>query len=248
MKKIFAGLILCTVCVFGAYAETCLKRSLNVRYTCNGGTLVGELPPDTTATYGAVFYPTAITYGTCTPPDGYVGAGGLSYKVGDRVVAEAYGTTSFPYYFTEDMEIGPLWVRSAFNVQKFSQEHVSYSHGVTASKMYQEDGASGTWSIDTRFGRVSGISYKSNYVEVGTKGYIPRDQDLITADGNACPNSAYSCGCYCAINLGEPDPLWIFYTTGLNSTTSNCAANCANNWDKIMLVHSRAMDVKDRGL
>ena len=221
------GIKITTLCiaiasVFGvANAETCVKTTYNVSYTCNGGTLSGTLPSNTTATYGNTFYPKGLAFGTCTPPSGYAYAGQAIIVDGETVAY--YSSTSggsFTYYYTTDIEIGPHWVPIAEPATMIANLYDD------AGKYTKTVGASGTWTAYFWYGAVSGVSKCTKIKPLNTAyGY---DTGLI-ADYDEI-EGAFAGGQYCYCKMTEPyiaaSP-WVFYRGDYVSSTT-CASGCAD--------------------
>ena len=222
------GIKITTLCiaiasVFGvANAETCIKTTYNVSYTCNGGTLSGTLPSSTTVNYGESFKPEAITGGMCTPPSGYI-YGGQAIIIDDETVAYYSSTSggSFTYYYTTDIEIGPHWIPIAEPGTLIAN---MYDTGRASS--YTE-GESGTWKATFWYGAVSGVSkcttiVPENRARGGDTGFIPTDQSAI--------ENATAGGDYCYCKMTEPyiaaSP-WVSYGELYQRCASECAKSCA---------------------
>ncbi|MBR3930364.1 MAG: hypothetical protein IKJ62_02170 [Alphaproteobacteria bacterium] len=200
-----------------ANAETCIKTTFNVTYTCNGGTLSGTLPSSTTANYGKEFSPTAITESMCTPPSGHV-YGGQAIIVDGETVAYYSGTgaKSFGYYYTTDIEIGPHWVPIA-------EPGTMIANLDDGGRKYTyTNGASGTWTAYFWYGAVSGVSKCTTIVPLNTEyGF---NAGLIATDQSAIENATAG-GQYCYCKMTEPNIAaspWVFH-----SHTSSCAYDCA---------------------
>ena len=215
-------LCIAVVSIIGmANAETCIKTAFNVSYTCNGGTLSGTLPSNTTATYGVSFSPTAITESMCTPPSGYA-YGGQAIIVDDETVAYYSSTSggSFTYYYTTDIEIGPHWVPIAEPATMIAN---LYDGGRTYT---YTNAASGTWTAYFWYGAVSGVSKcttvkPENTASGGSSGLIATDQSAI--------ENATAGGYYCYCKMTEPNIAaspWVFYRD--YGVASNCASHCAD--------------------
>ena len=221
------GIKITTLCiaiasVFGvANAETCVKVAFNVTYTCNGGTLSGTLPSNTTANYGNRFSSTAITADMCTPPSGHV-YGGQAIIIDDETVAYYSSTsaTSFTYYYTTDIEIGPHWVPIAEPATMIANMYDG------AREYTYTEGASGTWTAYFWYGAVSGVS---KCTTIGPKntgyGYVTgliMDYDDI--------EGASADGYYCYCKMAEPyiaaSP-WVFFSNYGVGQVSRCAGDCA---------------------
>ena len=204
-----------------ANAETCVKMIYNVSYTCNGGTLSGTLPSDTTATYGTSFSPTAITESMCTAPAGHI-YGGQAIIIDDETVAY-YGSTSggsFTYYYTTDIEIGPHWVPIAEPATMIAN---LYDGGRTYT---YTNAASGTWTAYFWYGVVSGASKCTTVKPANTVvGYYTG----LIADYDAIEGASAG-GQYCYCKMTEPyiaaSP-WVFDSDHGNA--SDCASYCARD-------------------
>lgn len=211
-------------CVFAlmithvANAETCIPTTFNVTYSCNGGTLAGTLPTAKTVEYGTILSPTAITESMCTPPSGYV-YGGQAVLVDGEEVAYYASTrsSSFTFYYTTDIEIGPHWVpvaTPAALAANLGQEGRSYVYDKTAM----------TWTTNFWYGAVSGVAKCSTIKPENTAfGY---DTGLIAGDQDAIESAANS-GLYCYCKMTEPlvsGSPWVFFHD--QSSASSCASGC----------------------
>lgn len=202
-------------------AETCIPTMFNVTYSCNGGTLAGTLPSAQTVEYGTSLSPTAITESMCTPPSGYVYGGQAIIVDGEEVAYYANtSSSSFTFYYTTDIEIGPHWVP------------VATPAALTANldqrgRSYVYDKSSKTWTANFWYGAVSGVAKCSTIKsENAANGYytglIASDQDAIESDADI--------GQYCYCKMTEPlvsGSPWVFYYN--NGSASNCASSCTLN-------------------
>ncbi len=212
-------------CVFAlmithvANAETCIPTTFNVTYSCNGGTLAGTLPTAKTVEYGTSLSPTAITESMCTPPSGYVYGGQAVLVDGEEVAYyNSTSSSSFTFYYTTDIEIGPHWVpvaTPAALAANLGQGGRSYVYDKTAM----------TWTANFWYGAVSGVAKCSTIKPENTAGgyytgLIASDQDAI--------ESATNSGQYCYCKMTEPvvsGSPWVFYYD--YSIASSCASDCA---------------------
>ena len=211
--------------VFGvANAETCIKTTFNVMYGCNGGTVSGTLPSNTTATYDKEFSPTAITSDMCTPPSGYAYAGQAIIVDGETVAyCSTTGAKKFTYYYTTDIEIGPHWVPIA-------EPGTLIANVWDGSKNYiYKNSTSGTWTAYFWYGAVSGVSKCTTVMPANTaSGY---NTGLI-ADYDAIEGASAG-GQYCYCKMTEPyiaaSP-WVFrHDCGEKSSCSSaCAEYCGD--------------------
>lgn len=220
------GVIYC-VCVLMfthfAYAETCVKTTFNVTYTCNGGTLAGTLPDDTTARYGSSFSPATITSDMCNAPSGYAYAGHAVIVDGEEVASNVEsGGISFSYYYTSDIEIGPHWVPVA------DETVLANDLGIRGLSFTYDETAM-TWSTVFPYGTVNGVAKCSSIKPENTsQGYF---SGLIAIDQDALEGSAAGSGGYCYCKMTEPfiaaSP-WVFYYERGYACASSCANSCAS--------------------
>lgn len=212
-------------------AETCVQKTFNVTYSCNGGTLAGTLPSAKTVEYGTSLSPTAITESMCTPPSGYVYGGQAIIVDGEEVAYYANtSSSSFTFYYTSDIEIGPHWVPVA------TPAALAVNLGVGGSKYTYVD-SDYTWSTVFPYGTVNGVAKCSTIKPENTAGgyytgMIASDQDAIESAANS--------GQYCYCKMTEPlvsGSPWVFRydLSYAYNCASNCAYNCGNN------VHSSAV-------
>ena len=214
-------LCIAVVSIIGmANAETCIKTTYNVSYTCNGGTLSGTLPSSGTATYASSFTPTALTTSMCTPPSGSAMYGYEILVDGKAVAYSSSTSSSFTYYYTSDIEIGPRWLPIA------SSSDLAVNLGVGGTTYTYVSGASGTWQAVFPYGIVNGLSKCTTIKPENTAGGYYTG--LIATDQSAIENAAAG-GQYCYCKLTEPyiaaSPWVFYYGTG---RASLCASNCAD--------------------
>lgn len=220
MLEIKASLLLLLILILPSAlnAETCIKASFNVTYTCNGGEEIGTLPAPKTATYASSFSTGSITTSMCASPDGYAMAGLVIMADGEVVAETTSSSTSFKYYFDKDIEIGPRWVSIA------SPNAIAVNLSVGGSS-YTYDRETQEWSVVFPYGVVHGAAKCSTIKPENTAygyntGLIASDQDAI--------ESAEDVGQYCYCKLIEPyvdSSLWVFnYDDG---DEAGCATDCA---------------------
>ena len=215
-------------CVFAlmithvANAETCVKTTFNVTYGCGDGTVAGTLPTAKTVEYGTSLSPTAITESMCTPPSGYVYGGQAVLVDGEEVAYyNSTSSSSFTFYYTTDIEIGPHWVpvaTPAALTANLAQSGRSYVYDKTAM----------TWTANFWYGAVSGVAKCSTIKPENTAGgyytgLIASDQDAIESAANS--------GQYCYCKMTEPlvsGSPWVFNND--YGSASDCASNCASIW------------------
>lgn len=217
-KQIFICLFV-SLLTGDAYASACVQSTFNVTYSCNGGTLSGTLPSDTTATYGKSFSPTVITEDMCTPPSGHIYAGQAILVDGVEVAYYAYNRAKkFTYYYTSDIVIAPHWAAVA------EPAVLATNLGINGTNGTYSNGASGTWSVKFYYGTISGISQCSTIgPENNAWGYYT---GILAADPEEIEASTSGQYCYCkmtspAIN----DSPWVFLFDRGN--TGYCGSNCA---------------------
>lgn len=229
-KKIFAGLLFCVFCDFGAYADSCVKRDLKVTISCRGPEPAGTLPADTVAIYGQRLdvFPD-IKYGQvpeiCPTPSGYV-YGGVGYYIDGQEVA-SYTVTGNPsnslgvihnYRYKSDMEIGPKWISKSKVAKEIDIKNRTDFSWI--SREYK-NAIDGTWAKYYPYGKVSGISRCSKVA--------PR----FVADGFATTQDlSYSgTGSYCWCKATAPaSSAWVFHWNGYAYTSaSQCASECAED-------------------
>ena len=206
------------VCI-GARGDTCVPIVFNVSYTCNGGTLSGTLPADTTAQYGSSFSPTAITTSMCAAPSGYIYAGQAVIVNGETVAYySSTSSKSFTYYYTTDIEIGPHWAPVA------RPETLASNLGTSGRTYTYTSAASGTWMAEFYYGAVSGVS-KCTTVKpenTGNGSYTGLIADYDAVEG------ASAGGQYCYCKMTQPyiaaSP-WVFYI--VDGSAYDCAYRCA---------------------
>ena len=202
-------------------AETCIPTTFNVTYSCNGGTLAGTLPTAQTVEYGTSLSPTAITESMCTPPSGYVYGGQAIIVDGEEVAYYAKtSSSSFTFYYTTDIEIGPQWVPVA------TPAALTANLG-QSGRSYVYDRSAMTWTAGFGYGAVSGVAKcltikPENTADGFSTGLIASDQDAI--------ESAADIGQYCYCKMTEPlvsgSPL-VFLSD--YSRASSCASYCARD-------------------
>ena len=204
-----------------ANAETCVKTTYNVVYSCGAGTESGTLPADGVANYNTSFTPAALT-SACTPPTGYKISGWSVYIDG---VEHAYTTSSFTYSFTSDVVIQPHYVSDPSGVIATSVD-LAANLGVAGTSYTKVNGASGTWQVVFPYGIVNGVSKCTTIKPENTAyGYYT---GLIATDQSAIENATAG-GQYCYCKLTEPNVAaspWVFYYVYGNA--SSCASDCAN--------------------
>ena len=201
-------------------AETCVQKTFNVTYTCNGGTLAGTLPSAQTVEYGTSLSPTAITESMCTPPSGYVYGGQAILVDGEEVAYyNSTSSSSFTFYYTTDIEIGPHWLI-------VSPAVLAANVGVVGLS-YVGDETAKTWSTVFPYGTVSGVAKYSTIKPENKQagwhtGLIASDQDAIESAANS--------GQYCYCKMTEPlvsGSPWVYVSE--YPGTSVCADRCGYN-------------------
>ena len=203
-----------------ANAETCVKTTYNVVYSCGAGTESGTLPADVIVNYNTSFTPAALT-SACTPPTGYKISGWSVYIDG---VEHAYTTSSFTYSFTSDVVIQPHYLSDPSGVIATSAD-LAANLGVGGTTYTYVSGASGTWQAVFPYGIVNGVSKCTTIKPENTAyGYYT---GLIATDQSAIENATAG-GQYCYCKMTEPyiaaSP-WVFYhDVGFASV---CASRCA---------------------
>ena len=218
--KTITSVCMLLMCV-GAWGDTCVKTTFNVTYSCNGGTLAGTLPADTTAQYGSSFSPTAITTSMCTAPSGYVYAGQAVMVDGETVAYyNSTSSKSFTYYYTTDIEIGPHWAPVA-------RPETLASHLYYGGRTYSyTNAASGTWTVEFYYGAVSGVSKCTTVKPENTAaGYYTG----LIADYDAIEGASAG-GQYCYCKMTQPSIAaapWVFNND--YGSASRCASYCASN-------------------
>ncbi|MBR3930343.1 MAG: hypothetical protein IKJ62_02060 [Alphaproteobacteria bacterium] len=214
-------LCIAVVSIIGmANAETCVKTTYNVVYSCGAGTESGTLPADAVANYNVSFTPATLT-SACTAPSGYKISGWSVYIDG---VEHAYTTSSFTYSFTSDVVIQPHYVSNPSGVIATSAD-LAANLGVAGTSYTKVNGASGTWQVVFPYGIVNGVSKCTNIKPANTAdGYYTG----LIADYDAIEGASAG-GQYCYCKMTEPyiaaSPWVVHYGYG---AASNCASYCAN--------------------
>ena len=228
-------LCIAVVSIIGmANAETCVKTTYNVVYSCGAGTESGTLPDDVVVNYNTSFTPAALT-SACTPPTGYRISGWSVYIDG---VEHAYTTSSFTYSFTSDVVIQPHYLSDP-SVVIATPADLAANLGVGGTTYTYVSGASGTWQAVFPYGIVNGVSKCTTVKPENTAtgyytGWIATDQSAIE---NAAAGGQY---CYC--KLTEPNIAaspWVFNRD--RGLASSCASYCA------LYCGSYVHDVRDYG-
>lgn len=239
MRRRLIVVVVCAGFVPGVlYAETCIKSSLNVTYTCNGGRVVGTLPGPTTATYAQTFSPERIPDDACEPPSGYVRAGTAIIVNGKEVVYSYRNYASylkFTNYYTTDFEVAPHWVPEEFNQAAFYAVMSGSTNMDTVTEYgYASSGTlDGTWGVETPFGHITGKYRCSKYQPESTaSGAIPDQQELITAVEYSSSNKKGTQHCYCMLTKPySSGARWIYQgkhsgNTSIESTRMYCWNYC----------------------
>ncbi|MBE6457508.1 MAG: hypothetical protein E7011_01730 [Alphaproteobacteria bacterium] len=227
-------LCIAVVSIIGmANAETCVKTTYNVVYSCGAGTESGTLPADGVANYNTSFTPAALT-SACTPPTGYRISGWSVYIDG---VEYAYTTSSFTYSFTSDVVIQPHYLSDPSGVIATPAD-LAANLGVGGTTYTYVSGASGTWHAVFPYGIVNGVSKCTTVMPENTA--YGWNSGLIATDQSAIENATAG-GQYCYCKMTEPNIAaspWVFrYDRGYASyCASDCASYCGN------LVHSDYVD------
>ena len=202
-----------------ANAETCVKTTYNVVYSCGAGTESGTLPADVVVNYNTSFTPAALT-SVCTPPTGYKISGWSVYIDG---VEHAYTTSSFTYSFTSDVVIQPHYLSDP-SVVIATPADLAANLGVGGTTYTYVSGASGTWQAVFPYGIVNGVSKCTTVMPENTaKGY---NSGLI-ADYDAIEGASAG-GQYCYCKMTEPNIAaspWVFDRDF--RAASNCVYDCA---------------------
>ncbi|MBR3930595.1 MAG: hypothetical protein IKJ62_03380 [Alphaproteobacteria bacterium] len=227
------GIKITTLCiaiasVFGvANAETCVKTTYNVIYSCGDGTESGTLPADAVVNYYETFTPATLK-SACTPPTGYYISGWAIYINNTQVAylgeSIAGPTPSFKYTYYADILITPNYAPGSSGLIATPAD-LAANLRVDGSTYTASNGVSGTWQVVFPYGTVNGVSKCTTIMPENTA----RDAGFIATDQSAIENATAG-GQYCYCKMTEPNIAASPWVLGSRySNASNCRQECASS-------------------
>lgn len=219
LNMIVCGFV--ALCGGMAYAETCVPTVFNVSYSCNGGTVSGGLPSNTTAEYGKNFTPTVMTESMCNPPSGKTFGGSVIIVDGTEVAYSISPTArAFVFNYVSDITIAPRWVGVATaDMLRVNVEDDARTYTSDAGT------ARGNWTANFWYGIVKGQSRCSNIKPNNTApGYYT---GIVAPDQSGVESSTSGMYCYCKMTSPSlSGSLWVL--RNYRGSASDCANTCAD--------------------